>query len=150
MNSEEQMNSDKEKQIIEQTIRDSIGWAKDKDFDLLYKLNIGDESYLEVHPEDRVVLGFSQFRKMEKFWKNDDFKAVRYSINDLHITISSAGNVAWWYCLLDDINEWKGQPCSWENVRWTGVMEKFDQQWKIRQMHFSYPEKKINRAKNEK
>ncbi len=50
-------------------------------------------------------------------------------------------NTAWWYCKLDDINEWKGQSCSWENVRWTGVLEKIDDCWQIMQMHFSYAKK---------
>jgi len=46
--------------------------------------------------------------------------------------------VAWWYCMLDDINEWDGQPASWENTRWTGVLEKREGKWVIVQMHFSF------------
>lgn len=40
--------------------------------------------------------------------------------------------------MLDDINEWKGQPANWENTRWTGVLEKRDNNWIIVQMHFSF------------
>ena len=130
-----------EKQIVEQTIRNSIGWAKDKDFDLLYNTIVNDENYLEIHPEDKVVKGFFEFKKSEEFFKSEHFKAIRYEINDLHITLSQNRDVAWWYCMLDDINEWNGESCSWENVRWTGVLEKRDDRWKIMQMHFSYAEK---------
>jgi len=126
---------------VEKVIRDSIGWAKTKDFNLLYKLNSGDNRYLEVHPEDRVIVGFSEFKKMEQFWRSEDFKAINFTIYDLRINLSRNRDVAWWFCRLDDINEWKGQDCSWRNVRWTGVMEKRNGEWKILQMHFSYPEK---------
>ena len=72
----------------------------------------------------------------------EHFKAVGYTIDDLRITLSRNGDVAWWYCKLDDINEWKGQSCSWLDARWTGVLEKHDDRWQIRQMHFSYAEEK--------
>ncbi len=41
--------------------------------------------------------------------------------------------------VLDDINTWKGLDFSWRNIRWTGVLEKREGQWKIVQMHFSFP-----------
>jgi len=46
--------------------------------------------------------------------------------------------VAWFFCILDDINEWKGQPATWENTRWTGVLEKRDGRWVTVQQHFSF------------
>lgn len=130
-----------EKQAVEQTIRNSIGWAKNKDFEILYNTIANDENYLEVHPEDKVVKGFSEFKKAEEFFKSEHFKAVGYKIEDLQITFSQNMHVAWWYCRLDDINEWKGESCSWLNVRWTGVLEKRNDRWQIMQMHFSYAEK---------
>jgi len=93
---------------------------------------------LEVHPGNRVVRGISEFRKSENFWMNPDFKAIRYEVRDLNIQVSRSGTVAWWYCILDDINEWKGQPANWENTRWTGVTEKRDGNWVIVQQHFSF------------
>lgn len=123
---------------IEKAIRGSIGWAKNKDFDLLYSIIANDSNYLEVDPGHTPVLGIEQFKKNETFWCNPDFKAIRYDIRDLKITISHSGDVAWYYCILNDINEWKGQPLNWENVRWTGVLEKRKGKWVIVQMHFSF------------
>lgn len=80
-------------------------------------------------------------KKNEKFWMNPDFKAIGYEIKDLKINISKSGDVAWWYCMLNDINEWKEKPASWENTRWTGVLEKRDNKWVIVQMHFSFATK---------
>jgi len=126
---------------IEQSIRDCIGWAKTKDFRLLYSVIANDADFLEVHPNDRVVKGFEDFKKAEKFWSSPDFKAIRYEIRDLKIKISKSGDTAWFFCILDDINEWKGQPANWENTRWTGVLEKREGSWVMVQQHFSFAAK---------
>jgi ketosteroid isomerase-like protein len=130
-----------EKRLVEKAIRSSIGWAKNKDINLLYSVIANDANYVEVNPNDRVVKGFQDFQKAEAFWMNPDFKAIRYEIRDLTINFSKSGYVAWFFCMLDDINEWKGQPASWENARWTGVLEKRDNNWVIVQMHFSFASK---------
>lgn len=127
-----------EKAVIEQAIRNSIGWAKNKDLQLLYSVIANDSSYLEVHPNNRVVKGITEFKKAEDFWMHPDFQAVRFDTRDMTINISQSGTVAWWYCILDDMNMWKGQPANWENTRWTGVLEKRDGKWVIVQMHFSF------------
>jgi len=126
---------------IEQSIRDCIGWAKTKDFRLLYGVIANDPDFLEVHPDGAIVKGFEDFKKAEKFWGSPDFKAVRYEIRDLKIKLSRSGDVAWFFCVLDDINEWKGQPANWENTRWTGVLEKRDGRWVMAQQHFSFAAK---------
>ena len=134
----EGISPDEEKQLVENTIRNSIGWAKEKDIDLLYSVIANDSNYVEVDPGDRVVKGFQDFNKAEKFWMNDSFKAISYNIRDLCINFSESLDVAWFFCYLDDINEWNGQPASWMNTRWTGVLEKRDNRWVIVQMHFSF------------
>jgi len=130
-------NDERTMKKIEETIRNSIEWAKNKDTELLYNTIANDSAYIEVHPSDHVVKGFEEFKKMEKFWLDPDFKAIDYKIDDLHITLSNSGTVAWFYCRLDDFNEWNGQPMNWEDARWTGVLEIRDNNWKIVQMHFS-------------
>jgi ketosteroid isomerase-like protein len=132
------MNIEAEKKLIEQTIRNSIAWAKNKDLSLFYGSIANDTNYLAVHPEGDVVRGIEEVRKQEKFWMSPDFKAVRYEMKDMKITLSGSGDVAWWYCLLDDINEWKGRPANWVNTRMTGVLEKREGKWVIVQMHFSF------------
>lgn len=126
-----------EDQILK-TIHASIGWAKNKDFRLLYSVIANDSAYLEVSPGRKITRGFEEFRQNEKFWASPDFKAVRYEIKDLVINLAKSGDVAWFYCVLDDLNEWKGEPAHWTNTRWTGVLEKRDGLWVIMQMHFSF------------
>ena len=130
--------AEREKGAIAKVIHASIGWAKDKNFKLLYSVIANDSGYLEVDPDSGLIRGFDQFKKNEAFWGSPNFKAIRYEIKDLNISISQSGQVAWFYCMLDDINEWKGKPACWLNTRWTGVLEKRHGKWVIVQMHFSF------------
>jgi hypothetical protein len=130
-----------EKAIVEETIKNSISWARDKDTSLLYSIIANDENYLEIHPENTVVIGIKQFKESERFWLDPRFKHLKFETWDMHINISQDGKVAWYYCMLNDINDWEGQSVSWENTRWTGVLEKRKGSWRMVQMHFSYPEK---------
>ena len=130
---------DNEMADIEEAIHSSIAWAKTKDFNMLYGVIANDSNYIEVDPTPGLIRGISDFKKNEAFWGNPDFKAIGYEIRDLTINLSSSGDVAWYYCMLDDINEWKGKPASWLNTRWTGVLEKREGSWVIVQMHFSFP-----------
>lgn len=127
-----------EKIAIEKIIKNSIEWAQRKDIALLYSIIANDSDFIEVDPENRVVRGIKDFRKAEKFWLDPRFKAVSCEIWDLKISLSGNGTVAWYYCMLNDINEWDGQPASWMNTRWTGVLEKREGKWVIVQMHFSF------------
>jgi hypothetical protein len=128
-----------ERAKVEQTIRNNLGWAPTKDFDLLKSTICLDSTYLVVNPTDRVAIGEDDFRNTEEFFRSPDFQAVGFEISDLRINFSKGGDVAWFYCHLNDWNIWQGQPANWENARWTGVIEKIDGAWRIRQMHFSYP-----------
>lgn len=123
---------------VEKAIHNTIGWAKNKDLNVLYSVIANDSNFIEIHPNDRVVKGIDEFKKAEKFWCSPDFKAIRYEIRDLKIQLSNSKDVAWFYCILDDINEWKGQPANWENTRWTGVLEKRNGNWVMVQQHFSF------------
>ncbi len=127
-----------EKKIIAETVSDCIGWFKDKDFDRLFSIVAKDSNYISVHPTDRVIRGYDTFVKNADIFRNPDFVYVRHELKDLKITLSESGKTAWYYCRLDDINSYKGQPANWENARWTGVLEKRDGQWVIVQQHFSF------------
>lgn len=131
---------EKEKSAIELAIGNSIGWAADKNLDLLYRSLANDSSLFIFHPDNAsTVVGFPAFKAMaEKFFMNPGFKAIGYSIRNLRINLSPSGDVAWYSAILDDRNEWNGQPASWFNTRWTGVLEKRAGNWVIVQMHFSF------------
>jgi hypothetical protein len=126
--------------LVEQTIHNVIGWAVEKDFDLLYSSLLNDSAFISVSPRDRVKFGFEAVKEDSAFWGSPDFKAIRHEIKDLRISFSKDNNVAWFYCVLDDINTWKGEPANWENARWTGVLIKQSGKWRMAQQHFSFPQ----------
>jgi len=127
---------------IQETINNMIGWAINKDFNLSFSTLVHDEDFIEVHPTDTVVKGFKAFKKNSEFFKDPRFKAVGHDIRDLRIGISESGTAAWFYCILDDLNEWEGKPLNWENTRWTGVLVKRGGNWVFVQQHFSFPQKR--------
>jgi len=127
-----------EREKIAQVISSVIGWAKDKKLDVLFGAIAHDDNYISVSPGQRVVKSFEDVKQNVPFWMSPDFKYVRHELRDLEITFARSGDVAWFYCVLDDINTYKGQPASWENTRWTGVVEKRDGRWTVVQQHFSF------------
>ena len=129
---------EKERVAIEQTINNVFSWAVNKDFELFYSSIVNDSNFISVTPYHRVKFGFDDVRKDSAFWGSPHFKAIRHNLRDLRINFSQSGDVAWFFCYLDDINEWKGQPANWENARWTGVLEKRNGKWRVVQQHFSF------------
>lgn len=133
------VNIEAEKARIKEVIENNIGWAAKKDTALLYSTIAHDEDLFYFSPRDAgTVEGFKAFVNLtENFFMLDDFKAIGFTVKGLQIKLSQSGTVAWYHARLDDYNEWKGQPANWEDVRWTGVLEKRDGAWVIVQMHFS-------------
>ena len=127
-----------EKAKVAETISNVIGWAKTKNIDLFYGSIANDEDYVSVTPGARVIKRFEDVKPNVPFWMSPDFQYVRHELKDLEITFSRGGDVAWFYCVLDDINTFKGEPASWENARWTGVVEKRDGKWVVVSQHFSF------------
>ncbi|MFH1197128.1 MAG: rhodanese-like domain-containing protein [bacterium] len=124
---------------VKKAINNVFGWAVNKDFDLFFKTISADSNFVSVTPYARVKFGIDAVKKDTSFWGSLDFKAIRHEIRDLRINFSKEGSVAWFYCVLDDINTWKGEPANWEKVRWTGVIEKREGKWRVVQQHFSWP-----------
>lgn len=127
-----------EREAVARTVSSCIGWFEEKDFDLLFSLVANDSNYVSVRPRGEVLRGFEEFQRSAEIFRNPEFTYVRHELKDMTITFSRSGDVAWFYCILDDINDWGGQPANWENTRWTGVVEKRDGRWVIVQQHFSF------------
>ncbi len=125
---------------IERVVNDAIGWATNKDVDLLYSVIAQDENLHIINPDNSELKGFTAFAEFaNEFWLDPRFKATHFEVKNLEIILSGSGNVAWYYCRLDDLIEWDGKPSGWHDVRWTGIVEKRNGKWVHTQMHFSFP-----------
>jgi ketosteroid isomerase-like protein len=132
---------------IDSVIRGSIQWAMQKDTTLLYGSFAHDSALFWFSPDSAgTTRGFAAFKQqVEGFFMNPDFVAVGSEFREMQIHLSRGGDVAWWSCILDDRNTWRGRPANWINVRWTGVLEKREGGWLIVQMHFSKSEEAMAR-----
>ena len=136
----DEFNVESERAEIEQVIRNSIGWALNKDKDLLYQSVAQDADFFIFHPDaGSTIIGFDAFKRMvERVFMNESFKATGFEIRQLKISISNSGDAAWFSSILDDYGEWDGKSTSWVNARWTGAVKKHNGVWVIAQMHFSF------------
>lgn len=135
-----------EKAVIENIIRDNIGWAQIKDRQLFESTMAHDDRLFIFNPTSQSTAGWDEFVKGFDFWMDPRFKAVKLDIRDMRLDISRSGDVAWWSCVLDDLGEWDGKPIGWRDTRWTGVLEKRAGRWLIVQMHFSFAADKVKAA----
>lgn len=132
---------------IEKTIKSHIEWAiNNKDKQTLYSTLVNNNELFFYQTESKdTILGFNKLKELvDGTFMNSDFKAIRIEIKDLRIHVSKSLKTAWYSCILNDYNEFQGKPVVWENVRWTGVLEKIEGSWKIFQMHFSKAEDLIS------
>ena len=129
----------RDRAVVEQTIRDSIGWALTKDRVLLERVITHDADLFIFHPDSKsTVVGWDAFAKNFSFWMDPRFKATSFDVRDLRITFARSGEVCWFSAMLDDLAEWDGKPTGWKDTRWTGVLERRGGNWVIVQMHFSF------------
>jgi ketosteroid isomerase-like protein len=102
--------------------------------------------FMKLPDSAGTVRGFAASKQqVEGLFMNPAFVAVGSDFREMQIDLSRGGDVAWWSCILDDRNTWRGRPANWINVRWTGVLEKREGSWVIVQMHFSKSEEAMAR-----
>ncbi len=128
---------------IKKTIKSHIEWAvNNKDKQTLFSTLINNDELFFFQPNSKdTIVGFNKLKDLvEGIFMGDDFKAISVEIKNLRIHVSTSLKTSWFSCILNDYNEFQGKPSVWENVRWTGVLEKIEGKWKIFQMHFSKAE----------
>ena len=127
------------RQLIEQTVHDSIAWALAKDRDRLEQIIAHDDDYFSFHPSGLDgVHGYDEFARRFKLWMDPRFEATRTDVRSFRCHLSPSRDVAWFSAILDDCYTWDGEPGCWKDTRWTGVLEHRDDRWQIVQMHFSF------------
>jgi ketosteroid isomerase-like protein len=123
---------------IKKVIDDNTAWFKDKDFGLLFSTYThGPDLFMYQPDSGSTISGFDEFEKYSDGWKNPDLKYAGHKFNDLRVTISQAGDAAWFSCKIEDCWQRKDNPAKCLTPRYTGVLEKRDGRWVIVQQHFS-------------
>lgn len=129
----------RQRQLIEQTVYDSIAWALTKDRARLESIIAHDDDYFSFHPDGLDgVHGYAEFERGFELWMDPRFEATKVELRQFRCRLSRSGDVAWFSAILDDCFTWDGEPGCWQDTRWTGVLEKRNGLWLIVQMHFSF------------
>ena len=137
----------RDRAVVEQTIRDSIGWAMTKDRPLLERIIAHDPDLFMFNPDSKsTTIGWEAFARNFQFWMDPRFKATGFDVRELRTTFARSGEVAWFSAILDDMAEWDGRPTGWKDTRWTGVLEKRGGSWVIVQMHFSFASDSVRKT----
>ncbi len=127
-----------DEQKISKILHDAFGWALTKDRNLFESIFSNDDDFFSYFPDSQsTAMGWNQFVKFLDEWMDPRNIAKGYDIRNLRIVISENKDIAWFSAIVDDEGEFDGKPWGSKNVRWTGVLEKRDGNWKICQQHLS-------------
>lgn len=87
---------------------------------------------------DEQMVGIDEIRKaMSRQF--EELENTLINISEQKIHLSKDGNIAWFSEVLDYNFIYEGENMTFEGIRFTGVMEKRDGQWKLVQGHISVP-----------
>ena len=124
---------------VARAIDESIGWFRDKDFDLLFRVHApGPEFFLYQPRAADTVRSGAEFRAFAEVFRREGFTYLRHEVKELRIHRARVEDVAWFSALLDDCALVDGRESCWRDARWTGVLEKRAGAWVIVQGHLSF------------
>lgn len=84
------------------------------------------------------IVGWEKMREsLRKAWADHDHEVIKTKSQT--IRVHDSGQVAWWTEVFDFSFDNKGVHMELKDVRTTGVLEKRKGQWKVVQLHSSFP-----------
>ena len=87
---------------------------------------------------DETIIGWDAIKNalQKQFASIED---TYISVRDQRIGINETGNTAWFSEFVNYNYIYKGKPVKYEGLRFTGVLEKINDEWLIVQSHMSIP-----------
>jgi ketosteroid isomerase-like protein len=138
-NYDQKFNKTDELNTIEALLEEYVIANENQDFDLIEKIWApNNDIILYGTDSDERLMGWTNIRSAikEQFMQ---IKDTYISASDQFIKLNCTGNTAWFAETLDYNFVYKGTAKSYKGLRFTGVVEKIDGQWKMVQAHLSLP-----------
>ena len=138
-NCEKKINKADEINAIESLLEAYVIANENQDFDLIEKIWAPDSDIILYGTDsDERLMGWTNIRAAirEQFLAIED---TYISASDQFIKLNCTGTTAWFAETLDYNFVHKGEAKSYKGLRFTGVVEKIDGQWKMVQAHLSLP-----------
>ncbi|MBE9481173.1 MAG: nuclear transport factor 2 family protein [Bacteroidetes bacterium] len=112
---------------------------ENQDLSLIEKIWASDEDIILIGTNsDEKLVGWKAIKKAIKN-QFKEFKDTYIAVSDQIIKINDTGNTAWFSELLNYNFIYNGKAQSFEGIRFTGVLEKKENNWEIVQGHLSIP-----------
>ena len=128
-----------EKHAVENVLEKYVIANENKDFSMIEQIWAPDSSILLFGTDsDEKLMGWTNIQAAIKK-QSSSINETYISVSDQHINVDSTGNTAWFAEILNYNFVYQGQARSYEGVRFTGVLEKRPEGWKIVQAHLSIP-----------
>ncbi len=128
-----------EKKAVENVLEEYVIANEQKDFSMIEQIWAPDSDILLFGTDsDEKLMGWNNIQAAIK----KQFSSINdtyISLSDQHVKVNSTGNTAWFSEILNYNFVYQGQARSYEGIRFTGVMEKRPDGWKIVQAHLSIP-----------
>lgn len=130
---------EEEKMKIENVLDQYVLANENQDFSIIEIIWAEDDDIVLIGTDsDEKLIGWEAIKKAIKHqFKSIDSTYI--SINEQLIKINKTANTAWFSEVLNYNYMYKGQAMSFEGIRFTGVLQKRDQDWEIVQGHLSIP-----------
>ncbi|MCF6172064.1 MAG: nuclear transport factor 2 family protein [Bacteroidales bacterium] len=136
---EKKINKVDEIGAIETLLEEYVIANENQDFDLIEKIWAPDSDIILYGTDsDERLMGWTNIRNAvrEQFQQIDE---TYISASDQFIKLNCTGTTAWFAETLDYNFVYKDEAKSFKGLRFTGVVEKIDGQWKLVQAHLSLP-----------
>ena len=132
------LNNNKLENEISTILHNAFGWALSKDRALFESIFANDDDFFSIFPDSKsTAIGWNQFKNFLDEWMDPRNIAIGFEIRDLRIAFSKNKDVAWFSAIVADEGEFDGKPWGAKNIRWTGILEKRAESWRICQQHLS-------------
>ena len=135
-----QVDVDAETAAVAAALNDYFEGAKTGDIERIAKAWADDPNIRITAPiAGASLVGWEQYRDhLNTYIDDESFKVNFITVRDQDIKISRSGDVAWFSENVDEEFVFQGQIVTFADMRWTGVLEKREGNWKIVQIHVSF------------
>ncbi len=128
-----------ESKAVENVLEKYVIANEQKDFSIIEQIWAPDSDILLFGTDtDEKLMGWKNIQAAIKT-QFSSISDTYISVSDQHIKINNTGNTAWFAEIMNYNFVYQGQARSYEGIRFTGVMEKRPDGWKIVQAHLSLP-----------
>ena len=128
-----------EMNAIESLLEEYVIANENQDFDLIEKIWAPDSDIILYGTDsDERLMGWTNIRSAvrEQFLQIEE---TYISASDQFIKLNCTGTTAWFAETLDYNFVHNGEAQNYKGLRFTGVVEKMDGEWKLVQAHLSLP-----------